>query len=310
MAKLKPVVNKLLTQASKMFVPQGFVAELILPEIKVKARVGELLGYGNNHLRIENDIAGGRGKYRFVDTSVYTTDTYKVKKHGLADIVTEEEYDNQEEYDVEEDKTLALTNLLLVAKEKGLADSLTNTSIITQNVTLSGTSQYSDYSGSDPIADFALARSAVRAGGGLPANKVVMDWATYNVLRFHPQILDALGFKYSRPGGVTEDELATALGVKKIFIAESMYNSSKEGQADNIIPIWGKDIVFFYAPDTAMKHQVSVGYRIQQENGPARRVITKPIDNPPESTLITVDDSYDQLLSNTKAAYLIKNAIA
>jgi len=311
MAQTKAIVDKLLTQASNIYMPVGFVCEQILPVVTVKEKSGKLAGYGTAHLRIENTITGGRGQYRRVESVVRSQSTYYVDSHGLEDIVTPDDYDNvQEPYDAEEDCALALANLLYLGKEKSLADALTSTSIITQNTTLSGTDQYSDFLNSDPVEDFATARAAVKDGCGMAPNKAVMDWKVANKLRYHPQILDSLGFKDSRPGGLTFEELAQALGVQKVLIAEAMYESAKEGQTSSLASVWGKHIVFFHAPDIAMKRQVSLGYRVQLSRSAPRRVFKYDIPNPPGSKGIICDDHYDQLLSKATAAYLIKDAIA
>jgi hypothetical protein len=311
MAQTKAILDKLLTQASSMYIPDGFVCEQVLPLVTVKEKSGKLAGYGTNHLRIENAITGGRGEYRRVESIVRSQSTYYVDSHGLEDIVTPDDYDNvQEPYEAEEDCALALASLLYLGKEKSLADALTSTSIIAQNSTLSGTDQYSDYNNSDPVDDFSTARATVKTGCGMPANKAVMDWSVANKLRYHPQILDAMGFKDSRPGGLTFSELALALGVDKVLIANAMYESAKEGQTSSLAPVWGKHIVFFYAPDTASKRQVSLGYRVQLSRSASRRVYKYDIANPPGSKGIICDDHYDQLLSKATAAYLLKDVIA
>lgn len=313
MAQLKSIVDKLLTQASSMIVPYGYVSESILPPINVVQKTGKLALYGTNHLRIETTVSGGRGQYKRVDSVTRSTSSYSVVSNGLEDIVTPDDMVNVEApYDAELDVVVGLTNLLWLKKEKGLADSLTSTSTITQNTTLVTANQFNDYLASDPISKFNTARSTVRTGCGFPANGAVMDWAVWNTLRFHPQMLDALGFKQNRPGGLQEDEMAKALGVEKIYIAKAVYESAAEGQTSSIAPVWGKHIVFFFCPDTAMRYQTGLGYRVQLSGSRAtpRRVYKFPVYNPPESTGVIVDDHFQHFISNAACAYLIKNAIA
>jgi hypothetical protein len=61
-------------------------------------------------------------------------------------------------------------------------------------------------------------------------------------------------------------------------------------------------------PDRAIPYQVSLGYRIQQSA--PRRVYKYAVSNPPNSQCVLVEDNYDLMLSNVKAAYLVKNCIA
>lgn len=311
MSQLKATVDKLLSRASNALIPEGYISEALLPSVGVKQYTGKLAQYSKQHLRIEMSIKGGRGKYPQVESHTISDTSYSVEGKGLTDIVTKEDYANKDKpYNAENDVQMGLTTKLWLGKEKSLADSLTDTAVITQNTTLAGTNQFSDYLNSDPIAQFSTARKTVRDGIGKPANTVVLDWAVWDKLRYHPQILDALGFKENRPGGLQVSELASAMGVKKVLIAEAVYNNSKQGQSDSIEAVWGKHIVFCYVPDRAMPYQVSLGYMVTIDGDSPRKVYKQNLFNPPGSKEILVEDQYDFLLSDVNGAYLIKNAIA
>lgn len=311
MSQMKAQVNKLLTTASSAYKPEGFICESYLPSVKFDQYSGLFGKYGKSHLRIENSLSGGRSKYRRVEAIARETTTFLIEGHGLESMVSKQDYKNfSDPFDAEKDEMMGLTTLLFLEKEKLLADTMTSTAVITQNTTLVGSDQFSDFVGSDPIGKAIIARKAILDGCGSMPNVVSMDIAVWNVLRFHPQMLDACGYKYARPGGLSIDELAVALGVKKILIAEARYNSAKEGQADVLAPVWGKHIVFAVAPDSAAIMQNSVGYLVSLNDGSPRKVYTEDAFNPPGAKLILVEDEYDMLISNAACAYLIKDAIA
>ncbi len=311
MSQLKGIIDPLLTDASSMYIPKGCIADSLLPGLKFDQYTGKLGAYGSNHLRIENTVVGGKGKYRQVESITRSTSGFEIEGHGLSGMVTKADYKNvKDPFDAEKDETMGISTILLLEKEKGLADSLTSTSIMTQNTTLSGTSQFNDFTNSDPLAKFLAARKAVRDGSGAIANAVIMDYNVAEVLRSHPQLLDLLGFKFARPGGLTDSELAKALNVDKVFIPNAMYNSAKEGQTAVLASVWGKHIVFAQIPDSAQKYQISLGYNIRLDDGQPRKVYKQPLFNPPGATEVLVEDEYDMVLSNVAAAYLIKDAIA
>lgn len=311
MAQIKAIVDKLLTNVSSMYQPEGFISEQVLPLVEVKQKTGLLGKYGSDHLRIEHSMAGGRGEYRRVEPITRTTTSYQVESHGLEGLVTEDDYRNVElPFDAEKDEVIGLSNLIWLNKESALASTLTSTSIITQNTTLSGTSQYNDYLNSDPIGDFKTARLTVYNGCGMPPNAALMSWEVANTLAYHSQILSALGFAQNRSGQLSDQELGKAMGIEKLYIAKPKYNSAKEGQTASLSSVWGKHIVFFYAPDKAAPYQTSLGYRIALQGQAQKRVFKYSVNNPPNSTGILVDDSYDFLISNVGAGYLIKDAIA
>lgn len=311
MAQTAAIVDKLLTNESNMLVPEGYISELILPVVKAKQKSGKFGKYGTSHLRIEHSFVAGRSEYRRVEPIVRSSDSYAIESHGLESIVTEDDYDNVElPYDAENDEVMGLTQMIWLTKEQALADTLTSTSVLAQNVTLTGTDQYNDYNNSDPLGDFKTARLAVKEGCGFAPNVAWMSWEVANTLAFSPQMLEALGFTQNRAGQLSDAELAKAMGVQRLYIGGAVKESAKEGQTSDLAPVWGKHVGFGYIPAKAGKYQTSLGYRVVLSSRPQRRVFKYKVNNPPNATGILVDDSYDFLITNANAGYLIKDAIA
>lgn len=309
--QMTAIIDQLLTNVSSAYIPKGCVADQILPPIKRAQYSGKLGGYGKDHLRIENTVVGGKGKYRRVETITRTTQGFNIEGHGLTGLVTKHDYKNvTDPFDAEKDETMGLSTVLMLEKEKALADSLGDTAVLTQNVTLSGGSQFSDYSNSDVVSVINAGKSAIRAGCGEIADMAIMEYDVAQVLRYHPQLLDLLGFKYAKPGGLSNEDLARALDIKKIVIPDCKYNSAKEGQTAVLSNVWGKNIVLAVLPESAQKYQTSLGYMVLLDDGQPRKVYKESKFNPPGSTEILVEDEYDMLLSDVNAGYLIKNAIA
>jgi len=311
MSQITAIADKLLENVSNIYLPQGLVADLIFPEIKSKQKTGKLGAYGTNHLRIEHSFVAGRASFRRVEAIVRSSSSYSIESHGLEGLVTEDDYDNVElPFDAEKDETIGLTSLIQMAKEQAVADVLTSTSILTQNTTLSGTSQWNDYAASDPIDDINVAREAIYDGCGFAPNVAIMPWQVANKLAYSPQVLDALGFAANRAGQLSPAELAKFMGVDKLLIPQVKKEGAKEGQTSSFADVWGNDVVMAYIPAQAAKYQKSLGYKLVLSSRPARRVTKYQPGNPPNSTAILVDDSYDFLIASVGCGYLIKSAIA
>jgi len=311
MTQLSPVQDKLLTNVSNKLSPSGYVSEQILTPMSVKNSTGKIGTYGKGSLRIVSTLMGGKGKAKSTDVVVRSTDSYAVERHGLAGTLSPDDFQNVEmPFNARSDEVEALTELLWSDKEKALADALTSTATMTNNVTLSGTSQFSDYTNSDPLTRFSTARTTIRSAIGMPPNAAVMDWAVAEKLRYHPGILEALGFKDNRKGALSNQELASAMAVDRLLIANGVYNSAVLGQTDSVAALWGKHIVFFYAPASPMKKQQTLGYNVTFSGRGPRKVFRNKVTNPPESEEIIVVDDYDQLLIDVTAGWLIKDAIA
>lgn len=307
----RAIVDKLLSNVSSAYMPQGLVGDKLLPFIGVKQSSGLLGKYGTRHLAIENSVKVGKSKYRQVEPIVRTSTSYLIRGHGLEGIVTKDDYRNVESpFKAEQDETMGLTNMIMLEKEKILADALTSTSVLTQNATLSGTDQWSDYSNSRPMEKVSDCRMTIADKIGILPNKIVCDMKVAEKLRYHPQLLDALGFKYARPGGLSDSELASAFNVDQFIVAQGRYESANEGASSSMAPIWGKDMVIMYSPNSAQPYQASLGYRLGFEGQDQRKVYKYAINNPPESTGILVEDEYQHLVSDVNCGYLLKAVIA
>lgn len=312
MVQQTPVVNELLTGVSNKVQPIGFIADEVLPEKPVDRMVGLVGRYGSEHLRIEQTITAGENGFPTVETITYNTDTYQIDAHGLKDFVYPADYANvNDPFDAESDKTEVVTTKLKLGREKALADTLGDTAIITQNVTLSGNSQYDnrDHADSTPLEDFATARETVYSSIGAPPNYAVMSWEVWNRLRFHQQMLDALGYKEQRPGGLTLTELATAMEVEKILVGKAIYNSAKKGQSDSLTSVWGKNILFYFRPATPALMQPSLGYKLTLRGKRPFAVYKYNQEEPAGTKKIVCENYYDDMLQRVGAAYLIKDAV-
>ncbi len=311
MSQMKAQVDKLLTNVSNAYVPEGLISEKVLPQIEVAQDSGILGYYGKDHLRLENSVTGGRGRARKVEAITRKVDkTYLIQPHELQGEVTESDYRNVElPFDAEKDETLGLTTLIAIEKEYLLAQSLQSSSILTNGVTLSGTSKFSDYANSNPVQVVKTAQNAVLTACGKMPNKAIVPALVANTLRYHPQVLQNLGFAQNRAGQLTNEELAKFLNVEEIFVPDSAYNAGKEGQSDSMTQIWGNHITFLVAPKAAGKYQVSLGYYIKRSGIAARRVKKWNIEETFGNTGILVGDYYQFRLVDVTAAYLIKDAI-
>lgn len=309
--QMRGIFDPLLTDVSSMYQPEGCIADLLFPALKFAQYTGKIGGYGKSHLRIENSVVAGKGKYRSVESITRTTSGFEIESHGLVGMVTKRDYKNVvDPFDAEKDETIGLSSILMLEKEYSLASALGNTAVITQNTTLSGTSQLNDFTNSNPVSVFVTGKKAVRDGCGDVPNIAIMDWAVAETLRYHPQFLDMLGYKFAKPGGLTNEEIAKALGVQKVLVPDAKYNSAKEGQTAVLTNVWGKDIILAVVPDRAAKYQISLGYNIRLDGQSPRKVTKESLFNPTGATNILVEDEYDLLLSDVTAAYLVKNAIA
>lgn len=301
-------VDKLLTGVSLRINPTNYVSEALLPRITVPQHSGLIGVYGTRNLEVTGELQGGMTQFPRITENETTLVQYLLRTVGRESVVTLEDKRNYDRpFDALQDRTLELTDRVWLEKEKHLVDQITNPAVITQNTTLGGTDQYSDYANSDPLVDFSTARSAVYNSVGTPPDTVVMSWEVFNILSTHPALVRSLGFADNRPGGLNEQEMARAMKVDRVLIAGAVY---KPVGAVGTQSVWGKDILFCVSPRAASTRQMSIGYHFTLSGTSSRQVFRYNLNNPPESEAISVRDIFQMNITYPTAGYLIIDAIA
>jgi hypothetical protein len=94
MAVVQAIQDKLLTQVSRGLFQADFrfVSESVFPKVESVQNSGKLGYYDKEHLRIVNTVMGGRAEAARVDAGVRTSQQYYIEPHGLADVVTQEDW--------------------------------------------------------------------------------------------------------------------------------------------------------------------------------------------------------------------------
>lgn len=109
-------------------------------------------------------------------------------------------------------------------------------------VTLSGTSQWSDYTNSSPLKVIVAAMD----GMFFRPNVAVMGQAVSSVLRMHPKVVKAYNGSLGDDGMVPLQFLADLLELDKILVGQAWANTAKKGQAASLARLWGKHFALLY----------------------------------------------------------------
>lgn len=305
MPQLRDVVqDPVLTQVSTAYKNDTFLAEQILPVMPVSKQSGVYFQYDKENLRIPASTLRAAGSpAKEVDFSV-SKGTFFTQDHALKEFVPQEIQDQaMTPTDPLTDSTENVTEKLLLDKESAIATYLTSTANITQNTTLSGTSQWSDYNNSSPITDLRTARQTVQLAVGKKPNTLILGQQVFDILRDHPEIIERV--KYSALGVLTAELLARIFEIDQVWIGNAVYNSAKEGQTDSLAYVWGKNAVVAYIAPTVRIKQLTLGYTFTYGTRQAERWT----DGDRKGTYVRVHDNYQQGIVAATAAYLVKNAI-
>lgn len=105
-----------------------------------------------------------------------------------------------------------------------------------QRATLSGTSQWSDYTNSDPVNAILTAMDAMI----MRPNTMVMGRAVFTKLIQHPKIVQATKNTSQSAGVAQREAIAALLEIPNILVGEGWVNTAKKGQAAAYSRCWGK----------------------------------------------------------------------
>ena len=300
-------VDRVLEKVSIGYFPEGFISHLIGTPVPVMKRSGIFGSYGNSHLQLLNTIVQDRGGYKVVPSIERSVDNkYYLGKHGLVDFVTEEDKEEVEDpFDAQQDSVLYLKSLLSIEREYAVSFLLTQIGTYeSSNVqTLSGTSQFNDYSNSNPLEVFAAARAGVQGSSGVIADTAIMDYRVMTTLIGHPQLTTAQGSSPFTP--LSLESLKRALDVKNILISHAQYVDSNGDRQS----FFGNNIIFYNQASSQMKRQSTFIYRLENKKR-NERVTIKDANDLVNSERVFLDMMYQYKIGTQGAGYLIQNAIA
>lgn len=306
------VIDPVLTSIAQGWQNNDFVGSALFPQVTVGARAGKVIAFGKEDFMLYNTArAPGENTKRigvgYADSNFALVD-YSLEG-ALPLEILQESAAQSKGFSID---SAAMTinkvrNIMALRLEKAQADLARNAANYAagNKVTLSGTSQWSDFTGtSNPISVVETAKDAIRSATGKRPNTMVLGAAVMSKLRQHPVVVDRL--KYTGRDVATAEILASLFGVQRVLVGESIYASDAGVFAD----VWGKDVVLAYT-DTATLADMgapSYGYTYNLNGYP---VVEEPYyDRNSKSWYFPVSSAEAPVIAAASAGYLITNAVA
>lgn len=287
-----------------------YVNKTVMPSIPVIQDSGKIVAYDKSHLRRENTRVSNKGSTAPIFEIGFLDDvTYSTKAYAIEAIITQHDltqHDNP--VNAERDMMAALTEIMEVDAEYRVATLLLNTSTFT-SATLSGTSQWSDYTNSDPLANITTGVVAVRDAFGMKPNVIAMDWEPALKLVAHPDIKES---RLVGNGPLRRDAIKSVLSDwfgLNFIIGEAMYNSALEGATATLVKTWGDDVfIGFINPKPGLYSQTCAA---TFDLKPGRVVRKYPYDKIPNAYFIQIwDFGKNEKVIDANGGYVIENVIA
>jgi hypothetical protein len=303
-------VDQALTSVSIAYHNAQFVADQIFPVVPVTKQSNKYFIYSKDRFRILDDARRPGARANEIDWTL-STDTYFCEGHALAQAIPDELRANADQaIDVDVDTTETLTDLIYLQREILAASKATDPAVVTQNTTLSGTSQWSDFTNSDPLQAVENQKSTIQKQIGQVPNSLLVSYPVFLALRDHPAIIER--FKYTQVGILQPDHLRAAFNVDNFFIAAAIKNTAAEGVADALDYIWGKNALLFFKPPTPGRRTLSLGYQFTWLFGANTDgfLVKRYRDESRTADIVETQLYYDAKVVAPSAAYLWLSAVA
>ena len=186
-----------------------------------------------------------------------STDSYSALVYALhKDIGDQVRANSDAPLSPDQDATRFLTQQMLLRQEIDWASKYFQTSIWGTDSTPS--TLWSASSGSDPIGDVQTGINTVLTNTGYKPNTMVMSYAVFSILKNHADIIDR--YKYTSSASITEELLASVLGVDRVLVMGGIKNTAAEGATASYSQIGDKDACLLYVAPNAGIMAPSAGY--------------------------------------------------
>lgn len=307
--------DRLVTNVLLAYKNPQFIASEILPEVPGLVDETGLIGkISNHHLRQYTskravyDESQHRMEFKYTQDDRYNIDYYDLEIY-IPDRVGSQ---LQQPFNSRRDSAFVLQQALMLEREVALATAMHDTAVLTNNVTLSGTSQFDDYANSVPEQKIETARDSVFDTTGLEANAIYMSRKVANTLKSHPFFLDLM--KRNAGGNVANISLSQFVTLLKEYfefeyvnIGRAIKVTSMEGQTETKGSVWSNDVVVYRRASNPSLYEPSFGYCFTLAGMNKRFDVRRQ-----EADLGDINRvmwAYQDKILDANCAYLIKDAV-
>lgn len=208
--------------------------------------------------------------------------------------------------------TQFITQQMLQRMERQWVTDYFATSIWGTDATLTGTNQWSDETGSNPIDDIEAGKETILKNTGFLPNTLVIGYQVFRKLKNHPDIVDR--FKYTSSTVITEDILARLFGVERLFVARAIKNIANEGATASMDFLVGKNALLMYVNPSPGLLQPSAGYTFswtKPDAGAASPVtVSRWYNDDRKAWRVEGESAWVNKVVGTDLGYFISGAVA
>lgn len=300
------MVDPVLTTIAQGYTNSDMVGEFLFPTVQVSKLKGKIPLFGREAFIVRETQRAIRSQSNRIPPADIQFTAFETTEKDIEiaiDYIEEEE--SPDFYKYEQKITKQLMDILILGKEKEIADYVQNPSNFDTDLkqVIESSDAFDDYDNdTDPIVVIRDGMSSVRSRIGKYPNTLVIGDAAYQVLLLHPKILEKI--KYSGVSKVTRQLLSELTDIPNIQVGLSVYTSD----ATSFTDVWSDNIILAYVDgsdkSSRSEFNPSYGYSLQREGKPE---IDTYFENGGKIKIIRNTDNYCIKVTASDAAFLISN---
>ena len=299
------------TSITIAFRNDAFIADQVLPYKPVGKQLFWWYKYGvNDYYNIVETEVGRTETVNEVEFTASRVESATIDQ-ALDNPIPVSDIDNAPMgYDIQGRGAENTMNMVLLRREQRTASLVTtlNNYDSDKRITLSGTSQFSDYTNSLPVG-------VISTGLDAPLkrpNTAVMSRPVWTTLSQHPKIVNAItGQAGVVNGRVSKQAFMDLFELNSMYVGEARYNSAAMGQTGTVARLWGKHIALLYQDPLADLVSGGVTFGLTARFGDRFALSYFDYKRGAKGTEVQrVGESVLELIVGASSSYFIQNAIA
>lgn len=253
-------LDQFLTNVSIAYQNANFYGRQLFPIVPVARQTNKYPVFGKERFKLYDDSRRPGAEALERPGWRLSNDFYYCDGHAQKEALPDELKANSDVPDIEIQTVEDLTDAIWLRHENAAFNAIFGAGSSVPNTTLSGTSQWSDYTNSDPISAVEAQKATLFQNVAKLPNTLLVGYQVFIQLRNHPKIVDR--FKYTAPaGGILQpDQLKAAFDVENFWVAGALKDTTNIGQSPSLNFVWGKNALLCYVPPQPGRRTVALGY--------------------------------------------------
>lgn len=249
-SRIDPLLSNLLLSYKN---EGNFIGDSVFTQCMVPREAGKIGYLDNAHLRGGNskrgvfDLTPHRMEHSVGNDKTFAIDYYD--KEMLVPYRLQQQ--SQAPFNQKKIASFRLMESAMLENEITVANTMTSTSVLSQNTTLTGTARFDQFDTSTPEDVIETGRNTVLSKTGVLPNSIIIPYGVLSVLKRHPFFLSQNRALNRLSDQVVIATIKEFFGFENVYVAKAINVGTQEGQAETMSYVWGKDMVIFYQNQSA-----------------------------------------------------------